>query len=66
MHMQGFQGSLEVSNYPMMDRSEEEQKELDRVHTLRGIEIADRQVSVYTYMYIHILYLIYWLLSGSQ
>ena len=63
--MQGFQGSLEVSNYPMMDRSEEEQRELDRVCTLRAIEIADRQVSVCTY--IHILYhTIYWLLSGSQ
>ena len=60
--MQGFQGSLEVSNYPMMDCSDEEQRELDRVRTLRGIEIADRQVSVCTY--IHILF--YWLLSGSQ
>ena len=44
--MQGFQGSLEVSNYPMISRSEEELKELARVRTLRSIELADREVRV--------------------
>lgn len=44
--MQGFQGSLEVSNYPMVSRSEEELKELARVRTLRSIELADREVRI--------------------
>lgn len=46
VYMQGFQGSLEVSNYPMISRSEEELKELARVHTLRSIELAEREVNL--------------------
>lgn len=46
---QGFHGSLEVSNYPMMNRSAEELKELARVRTLRAIELADRKVRSETY-----------------
>lgn len=47
MYVQGFQGSLEVSNYLMVSRSEEELKEVARVHTLRSIELADREVRVH-------------------
>ena len=46
LYVQGFQGSLEVSNNPMVSRSEEELKELARVRTLRSIELADREVRV--------------------
>ena len=45
--MQGFQGSLEVSSYPMKERSEEKLKELARVKTLRSIEEADKKVCIH-------------------
>ena len=47
--LQGFQGTLEVSNYPMMSRSEQDQRELARVRTLRAIELADRAVGTHTH-----------------
>ncbi len=43
---QTFQGSLEVSNYPMTTRSEAKMKELEKVKLLRGIEIKELEVSV--------------------
>ena len=63
VHVQGFQGSLEVSNYPMMNRSEEELRELDRVRTLRAIELADRQVSARAHKVCIMSYTL-WLLLG--
>ncbi|CAI8036584.1 Cilia- and flagella-associated protein 43 [Geodia barretti] len=41
--IKAFRGSLEVSNYPMMSRSENEVRELARVKTLRTVEQADRE-----------------------
>ena len=43
---QAFQSQLEVSNYALKARNSHEIKELERVITLRKIEIEDRKVSV--------------------
>ena len=43
--IQAFQSKLEVSNYPLKGRSEAVLQELERVQTLRKIEIAEEKVT---------------------
>lgn len=43
--MKTFQGRLEVSNYPMLGRSEAQLKELERIRDLRSVEVVEKRVN---------------------